>query len=57
MKVICAWCHDIIKPDDGSNLPASHGICPRCKEINYPDRKRRTYKQAKKKFQENKDRG
>ncbi len=42
MKVICAWCHDIIKPDDGTGLPASHGICLACKEIHYPDRKRQT---------------
>ena len=37
MRVICAWCKKIIKDDDGSGLPDSHGICPGCQEQYYPE--------------------
>ncbi len=36
MKVFCAWCKCLLKPDDGSGLPDSHGICLSCKDIIYP---------------------
>lgn len=36
MRVICAWCNQEIKADDGSGLPDSHGICPACADRYYP---------------------
>jgi hypothetical protein len=32
MKVICAWCKKVMK--DGTE-PASHGICPPCREKHF----------------------
>ncbi len=36
MKVICAWCQYVIREDDFSGLPTSHGICEKCRDIYYP---------------------
>jgi hypothetical protein len=29
--VICAWCHKIIRPEDGRKPGTSHGICEECR--------------------------
>ncbi|MFA7537285.1 MAG: hypothetical protein WCY68_14505 [Desulfuromonadales bacterium] len=36
MKMICAWCDELI---DGevADTEASHGICPTCQAIHFPD--------------------
>ena len=31
MRTICAWCGDIITPENGTGGPDSHGICQSCK--------------------------
>lgn len=36
MKVICAWCQYVMREDDFSGLPDSHGICEKCRDIYYP---------------------
>lgn len=36
MKVLCAWCHYVIREDDCSGLPDSHGICEKCQDVYYP---------------------
>ena len=33
MKVICAWCRDLIRDGDA---PTSHGICEACRAIHFP---------------------
>jgi hypothetical protein len=42
MRVICAWCNLVIREDDGSGLPDSHGLCPKCRDIYYPKGGKRT---------------
>jgi hypothetical protein len=36
MKVICAWCQDIIREENFFGLEDSHGICEKCRDVYYP---------------------
>jgi hypothetical protein len=41
MKVICAWCQNIIRENDSSGLQDSHGICEKCRDVYYPKMEQR----------------
>lgn len=47
MKIICAWCQSIIREEDGSGEPDSHGICEKCRDIYYPKGGQRKKKNSK----------
>ena len=42
LPVVCAWCGclqvgDNWKVEDPPTLPVSHGICPECLQLHYPE--------------------
>jgi len=37
MKVVCAWCKNEIGEKESVFLDTSHGICPTCMSIYFPD--------------------
>jgi len=38
MKVICAWCDSLMVIKEGPVAAVSHGICQRCRRVNFPTR-------------------
>jgi phage FluMu protein Com len=38
MKTVCSWCQKVLKK---GKPPVSHGICPACRAVNFPDKKER----------------
>jgi len=38
MKVICAWCDSLMAIKEGPVAAVSHGICQRCRRVNFPTR-------------------